>query len=276
VSTNLEKQLAAAGKTLGSAIDQLDLDKRLSAVEKRLGGVAGKVGMAEQRTMLGIPVSRKRPDWGRIATVGAVAVGAVAAGVRFLSGNGDSADDESATAQRRGRFGVRQLGERAAAHGEGLEAGGRGRLIPAEHARTPPWRGPRVFGCSPFRFAGVAEAQRTAVSSTRPARGTPPGSPRSCAPPGRTPHRRSPDAGSDRPSPRRPPRVGKASLRCHSACCTAYVTDVPSSRSTVTWSPGSSSASRKKTPGPSYESTCPTIDRWATLTLVRSPRSTTR
>jgi hypothetical protein len=95
VSTNLEKQLAAAGKTLGSAIDQLDLDKRLSAVEKRLGGVAGKVGMAEQRTMLGIPVSRKRPDWGRIATVGAVAVGAVAAGVRFLSGNGDSADDES-------------------------------------------------------------------------------------------------------------------------------------------------------------------------------------
>jgi hypothetical protein len=95
VSTNLEKQLAAAGKSLGSAIDQLDLDKRLSAVEKRLGGVADKVGMAEQRTLLGIPTSRKKPDWSRIATVGAVAVGAVATGVRLLSGNGDSADGGS-------------------------------------------------------------------------------------------------------------------------------------------------------------------------------------
>jgi hypothetical protein len=95
VSTNMEKQLASAGKVIGSAIDQLDLDKRLSAVEKRLGGVADKVGMAEQRTLLGIPVSRKRPDWSRIATVGAVAVGALAAGVRFLSGNGDGADGES-------------------------------------------------------------------------------------------------------------------------------------------------------------------------------------
>jgi hypothetical protein len=95
VSTNLEKQLAAAGKSLGSAIDQLDLDKRLSAVEKRLGGVADKVGMAEQRTLLGIPMSRKKPDWSRIATIGAVAVGAVATGVRLLSGNGDSAEGES-------------------------------------------------------------------------------------------------------------------------------------------------------------------------------------
>jgi hypothetical protein len=95
VSTSMEKQLANAGKVIGGAIDQLELDKRLGAVERKLGGVADKVGMADQRTLLGIPMSRKKPDWSRIAAVGAATVGAVAAGVRLLSSNGDQAEGSS-------------------------------------------------------------------------------------------------------------------------------------------------------------------------------------
>jgi hypothetical protein len=102
VSTSMEKQLANAGKLIGGAIDQLELDKRLSSVERKLGGVADKVGMADQRTLLGIPLSRKKPDWGRIAAVGAATVGAVAAGVRLFSGNGEhaeSSEDDGSSAE---------------------------------------------------------------------------------------------------------------------------------------------------------------------------------
>jgi hypothetical protein len=95
--TKLEKQLAGVGKQLGSTLDQLDLDKRLSAVEKTLGSVADKVGLADRKAVLGIPVSRKRPDWGKIAAIGAAAVGVIAAGARAISSNGES-DGESDSA----------------------------------------------------------------------------------------------------------------------------------------------------------------------------------
>jgi hypothetical protein len=91
--TKLEKQLASVGKQLGSTLDQLDLDKRLSAVEKSLGSVADKVGLADRKSVLGIPVTRKRPDWGKIAAIGAAAVGVLAAGARAISSNGDDESD---------------------------------------------------------------------------------------------------------------------------------------------------------------------------------------
>jgi hypothetical protein len=87
------KPLKDVRKQLGNVADQLDLDKRL-------GEVADKVGLADRKKVLGIPVSRKRPDWGRIATYGAAAVAVLAAGARALGGGAaggseDGADDGS-------------------------------------------------------------------------------------------------------------------------------------------------------------------------------------
>jgi hypothetical protein len=38
-------------------------------VERKLAGAADKVGMTEQRKVLGVPLFRKKPAWGRIAAV---------------------------------------------------------------------------------------------------------------------------------------------------------------------------------------------------------------
>jgi hypothetical protein len=80
----LTKQLTSVASQLSDVAGQLDLDK----LDKRLGGAADKVGLADRKKVLGVPVSRKRPDWGRIATYGAAALAAVA-GARAIGGNGD-------------------------------------------------------------------------------------------------------------------------------------------------------------------------------------------
>jgi hypothetical protein len=77
-------------KQLKDVRKQLDLDKRVA-------GVADKVGLAERKKVLGIPVSRKRPDWGRIATYGAAATAVAIAGVRAVSGNGAGTSDDDAS-----------------------------------------------------------------------------------------------------------------------------------------------------------------------------------
>jgi hypothetical protein len=82
------KQLKDVRKQLGNVADQLKLDKRL-------GEVADKVGLADRKKVLGIPVSRKRPDWGRIATYGAGALAVLAAGARAIGGAASGSDDGS-------------------------------------------------------------------------------------------------------------------------------------------------------------------------------------
>ncbi|MEX1177226.1 MAG: hypothetical protein WEB09_02085 [Nitriliruptor sp.] len=79
-----KKQLKRARKAISGAVDHLDLGKQLR-------GAASTAGLAKRRKVLGIPVSRKRPDWSKIATVGAVAAGIV--GSKVL-GDGDQPDDQ--------------------------------------------------------------------------------------------------------------------------------------------------------------------------------------
>lgn len=78
MSKSTAKQLKQARKQIESVAHQLELDKRLV-------GVAGKAGLAKRRKVLGVPVSRPKPSWGRIVSYGAVAA-AGAAGTRMLSG----------------------------------------------------------------------------------------------------------------------------------------------------------------------------------------------
>jgi hypothetical protein len=73
---------------LGGVADQLDLEKRVTHA-------ADRVGLTDQKKVLGVPMGRKRPDWSRIATYGAAAAAVTVAGVKALSGNG-SGDDEGA------------------------------------------------------------------------------------------------------------------------------------------------------------------------------------
>ena len=72
---------------LGGVAGQLDLEKRVTHA-------ADRVGLTDQKKVLGVPMSRKRPDWSRIATYGAAAAAVAVAGVKALSGNG-SGDDEA-------------------------------------------------------------------------------------------------------------------------------------------------------------------------------------
>jgi hypothetical protein len=72
---------------LGGVADQFDLEKRVTHA-------ADRVGLTDQKKVLGVPMGRKRPDWGRIATYGAAAAAVAAAGVKAFSGNGNG-DDES-------------------------------------------------------------------------------------------------------------------------------------------------------------------------------------
>lgn len=106
MSKSTSKQLKQARKQIDAVTDQLDLDKRML-------DMAGKAGLAKRKKVLGIPVSRKKPQWGRIATYGAVAaVGAV--GSRVLSGGNDKDDEASSNGQAEA---IAKAVERGAAKG---------------------------------------------------------------------------------------------------------------------------------------------------------------
>jgi hypothetical protein len=87
---NVQKQLSSVTDQLSNIANELELDKRLA-------DVAGKVGLTERKKVLGVPVSKKRTDWGRIAGYGAAVVGAVA-GARALGGEHEDSSKQSSEA----------------------------------------------------------------------------------------------------------------------------------------------------------------------------------
>lgn len=92
MGTSRSKQLKKAGKQLGSTIDRFDLDKRAL-------GLADKAGVATRKKRLGIPLGRKRPAWGRIATYGAAAAAGMMSS-RALTRDDDGHGDVEAAAER--------------------------------------------------------------------------------------------------------------------------------------------------------------------------------
>lgn len=112
------KQLKRIRKQLSGLVDDLDLDKRALQA-------ADRAGFAKRRTMLGIPLSRKHPDWGRMATYGAVAA-AGAVGTRMLGNGRHDATGSVEAAAERGA----ERGAQAAMNGGGSN-GGSGRIAQA-------------------------------------------------------------------------------------------------------------------------------------------------
>jgi uncharacterized membrane protein len=101
-------QLNDVRKQLGGVADQFDLDKRL-------GAATDKLGLAERKKVLGVPVGSKRTDWdkvGGIAKVGAAAVAAVV-GTKLLSRGKDAAVQKGEQVKEKGRQ-AKQKGEEAA------------------------------------------------------------------------------------------------------------------------------------------------------------------
>jgi uncharacterized membrane protein len=100
-------QLNDVRKQLGGVADHLDLDKRL-------GEATDKLGLAERKKVLGVPVGAKRTDWdkvGGIAKVGAAAVAAVV-GTKLLSRGKDAVAQKGEQAKEKGRE-VKAKGEEA-------------------------------------------------------------------------------------------------------------------------------------------------------------------
>jgi uncharacterized membrane protein len=100
-------QLNDVRKHLGGVADQLDLDKRL-------GEATDKLGLAQRKKVLGVPVGSKRTDWGKvggIAKVGAAAVAAVV-GTKLLSRGTDAAAQKGEELKQKGRD-VKEKGEEA-------------------------------------------------------------------------------------------------------------------------------------------------------------------
>jgi hypothetical protein len=91
--TSKTPQLEKARKQVGHVVDQFDLDKR--ALD-----VADRTGVVKRKRKLGIPLGRRRPDWGRIAAYGVAAM-AGAMGSKAFRRNGDaSSSDLDAGAER--------------------------------------------------------------------------------------------------------------------------------------------------------------------------------
>jgi uncharacterized membrane protein len=100
-------QLNGVRKHLGGVADQLDLDKRL-------GQATDKIGLAERKKVLGVPVGAKRTDWdkvGGIAKVGAAAVAAVV-GTRLLGRGKDAVAQKGKQVKEKGRQ-LKEQGEEA-------------------------------------------------------------------------------------------------------------------------------------------------------------------
>jgi hypothetical protein len=80
---------------LSGVADQFDLEKRVTHAAQR-------VGLTDQKKVLGVPMGRKRPDWGRIATYGAATAAVAVAGVKALTGNGSGTGEDDAEASGTG------------------------------------------------------------------------------------------------------------------------------------------------------------------------------
>jgi uncharacterized membrane protein len=100
-------QLNDVRKHLGGVADQLDLDKRL-------GAATDKLGLAERKKVLGVPVGAKRTDWdkvGGIARIGAAAAAAVV-GTKLLSRGKDAVAQKSEQVKAKGEH-LKERGEEA-------------------------------------------------------------------------------------------------------------------------------------------------------------------
>lgn len=106
MSKSTTKQLKQARKQIDAVTHQLELDKRML-------DVAGKAGLAKRKKVLGVPVSRKKPLWGRIASYAAVAA-VSAVGSRVLSGGNKQDEDSSGDGQAEA---IAKAVERGAAKG---------------------------------------------------------------------------------------------------------------------------------------------------------------
>lgn len=90
--TSNSARLEKVRKQVGGVVDQFDLDKRTLEV-------ADKAGVVKRKRRLGIPLGRRRPDWGRIATYGVAAVAGMM-GSKALRRNGAASSDVEAAAER--------------------------------------------------------------------------------------------------------------------------------------------------------------------------------